>query len=591
MSSSSVTSPTDTLRSLDRATNCALDRVVGSFGRRTFLAGAAGAVAGATLLSGAAHAVEPGASYFQVVQQRRLCDTRSRPDAPAGFGYQRLGDKWIRVGITSERDVPSDAVAAVLSVTSVSRGQGWNFVTVFPAGEPMPDTSSVNMSASDGAVANLATIKLGGGAVDLISFVGCDLIVDLIGVYRPTTTQVDSGRFKAFSSAFRSLDTRSGPQPALGSISRVNLSGLVPNDATAVVGTLTAVTASVPGFVTAYPRGSGVPDTSNLNVGAGETRAVGVITRLGSDGSGFGVDLYNFCGGHLLFDVVGYMTGPSDGKSSDGLFVPITPTRMLDSRRDRMRSWHGGTKQFSLPAPINTQAQAIAMNLTVSNTVDAGFFTVYAAQTPRRDVSNLNVTSSGQTVANHAITRISNAGVACFSYGAAHIICDVTGWYTGRPEAATVSPAFSPPPPGGPIPWVVDVPRLGLSHWVVDGNAEQTVDSGRTWHWTGTGLVGQGGNTVLFGHRTEAGGPYRNQHMLRGGDDLIITTSDQRRYTYAKVGEYVTSKFANDILGATRRIGGETVSLVSCSKPNRLPTSLEHRLVTTFSLVGWDDIG
>ena len=583
MSSASAPSPTDTLLSLDR--------VSGSFGRRAFIAGAAGAVAGATLLSGAAHAVEPGASFFQVVEQRRLCDTRNRPGAPAGFGYQRLGDKWIRVGITSQPGVPPDAVAAVLSVTAVSRGAGWNFVTVFPAGEPMPDTSSLNMSVSDGAVANLVTIKLGGGGVDLISFVGCDLIVDLIGVYRPTTTRVDSGRLVAFPSAFRALDTRSGPQPGIGSISRVNLNGLVPGDATAVVGTLTAVTASTSGYVTAYPRGSGVPDTSNLNVGAGETRAVGVITRLGSDGSGLGVDLYNFCGSHLLFDVVGYMTGPSNGSSSDGLFVPITPTRMLDSRRDKMRSWHGGTKQFSLPAPINTRAQAVAMNLTVSNTVDAGFFTLYAAQTPRREVSNLNVTASGQTVANHAICRISNAGVACFSYGAAHIICDVMGWYTGRPETATVGPAVSPSPPGGPIPWVVEIPRLGLSHWVVDGNAEQTVDSGKTWHWTGTGLVGQGGNSVLFGHRTEAGGPYRNQHLIRGGDELFISTSDQRRYTYSKVGEYITSKYANDILGATRRIGGETVSLVTCSNSNRMSTSLEYRLITTFSFVRWDDIG
>jgi len=587
MSFSSVASPTDTLVPLDRAP--------GSFGRRAFLAGTAGAVAGATLLSGAAHAVEPGASFFQVVEQRRLCDTRDRPGAPAGFGYQRLGDKWIRIGITSQPGVARDAVAAVLSVTAVSRGAGWNFVTVFPAGEPMPDTSSLNMSASDGAIANLVTIKLGGGGVDLISHVGCDLIVDLIGVYRPTTTPVDSGRLVAFPSAFRALDTRSGPQPGIGSISRVNLNGLVPGDATAVVGTLTAVSASTSGYVTAFPRGSGVPDTSNLNVGAGETRAVGVITRLGSDGSGFGVDLYNFCGGHLLFDVVGYMTGPSGGPvggpASDGLFVPITPTRMLDSRRDKMRSWHGGTKQFSLPAPINTRAQAVAMNLTVSNTVDAGFFTLYAAQTARREVSNLNVTASGQTVANHAICRISNAGVACFSHGAAHIICDVMGWYTGRPETATVGPAGNPPPPGGPIPWVVEIPRLGLRHWVADGDAKRTVDSGNTWHWAGTGLVGQGGNSVLFGHRTEAGGPYRNQHLIQGGDELIITTSDQRRYTYRKVGEYITSKFANDILGATRRIGGETVSLVSCSKTNRMPTSLEYRLITTFTLVRWDDLG
>ena len=562
------------------------------FGRRAFLAGTAGAIAGATLLSGTAQAVEPGASFFEVVEQRRLCDTRSRPGAPAGFGYQRLGDKWIRVGITDQPGVPTDAVAAVLSVTAVSRGAGWNFVTVFPAGEPMPDTSSLNMSAFDGAVANLATIKLGGGAVDLISFVGCDLIVDLIGVYRPTASPVAAGRLVAFPSAVRALDTRPGPQPGVGSISRVNLNGLVPSDATAVVGTLTAVTAATPGFVTAFPRGAGVPDTSNLNVGTGETRAVGVVTKLGTQGGAIGVDLYNFCGAHLLFDVVGYMTGPAEnGVSADGLFVPITPIRLLDTRRDKMRSWHGGTRQFALPAPINTRAQAVAMNLTVASTVDAGFFTLYAAQTVRREVSNLNVTGSGQTVANHAICRISNVGVACFSYGAAHIICDVTGWFTGRPESATTAPPIDPAPPGGPTPWIVQIPRLGLTHHVFDGDANRTVNSGNTWHWTGTGLVGQGGNIVLFGHRTEAGGPYRYQHLIRGGDELYLYSSDQRRYTYRMVGEFITSKYANDILGATRRIGGETVSVVACSKTNRLPTSLEYRLITTFSLVRWEDLG
>lgn len=567
------------------------DRAAGTFGRRAFLAGSAGAVAGATLLSGVAGAVEPGASFFEVVEQRRLCDTRKRPGLPTGYGYERIGDKWIRIGITNQPGVPPDTVAAVLSVTAVSTGAGWNFVTVFPAGEPMPDTSSVNMTAFDGAVANLVTIKLGGGAVDLISYVGCDLIVDLIGVYRPTDAAVRAGRLVAFPSAVRALDTRSGPQPRIDSISRVNLNGLVPADATAVVGNLTAVNASAAGFVTAFPSGSAVPDTSNLNVGVGATRAVGVITRLGSEAGVVGVDLYNFCGSHLLFDVVGYMTGPTGVSSSDGLFIPITPTRMLDTRREHMRSWHGGTKQFALPAPINTRAQAIAMNLTVTATVDAGFFTLYAAQTPRREVSNLNVTGSGQTVANNAICRISNIGVACYSYGAAHIICDVMGWYTGRPETATLGPPFNPPPPGGPLPWTVQIPRLGLTQTVLDGDAKRVVDSGNTWHWTGTGLVGQGGNAVLFGHRTSAGGPYRYQHLIQDGDELIVFTADQRRYTYRKVAEYITSKYANDILEATRRISGETVSVVACSRLDRLPTSLENRLVTTFAFVRWDDLG
>ncbi len=47
------------------------------FGRRAFIGGSAGLVAGVALWSGSVEAVEPGASYFQVVDQRRLCDTRS----------------------------------------------------------------------------------------------------------------------------------------------------------------------------------------------------------------------------------------------------------------------------------------------------------------------------------------------------------------------------------------------------------------------------------------------------------------------------------------------------------------------------------
>jgi hypothetical protein len=562
-----------------------------TFGRRAFIAGTAGALAGATLLSAGTVRAVAGASNFQSVQQRRLCDTRSRPDAPIGFGYQSLGGNSIRVGVTNRDGVPADAVAAVLTVTAVSRGGGDNFVTVYPSGEAKPDTSSLNAGPWDGAVANLVTIKLGGGAVDLTSYADCDLLVDLVGVYRPAAGAVNTGRLRSFPFASRALDTRPGPRPAVGTISRVNLTGMVPSDAVAVVGTLTAVTAGAPGFVTAFPRGSAVPDTSNLNVGAGETRAVGVITKIGTADGIPGVDLYNFAGAHLLFDVVGYMTGPSDGSSTDGLFVPISPTRVFDSRRERLRSWNGWTRQFALPAPINTQAQAVAMNLTTTGTVGAGYMTVYAGQTPRYDTSNLNVTGTGQTIANHAITPISDQGVSVYSSATGHVICDVMGWYTGAPVSANTGVPVNPAPPGGPLPWVLQVPRMGLNQWVFDGDATRTVDSGNTWHWAGTGLVGQGSNAVMFGHRTAHGGPYRTLNFLQGGDLAFVTTSDGRRYTYRMAGALVTSKYANDILGASRRIGGETISLVACSQPNGQPTNLSYRLVSTFQFVGWEDLG
>jgi hypothetical protein len=569
--------------------------IPGSLGRRAFIAGSAGAVVGATVLSSTASAVEPGASYFESLAPTRLCDTRPRGGLPVGFGYDRVNATTIRVKVAGNGAIPTDAVAAVLTVTGVKR-DGSNWISAFPAGEGWPGTSSVNIGAADSAVANLVTVKLGaGGSVDVLSESPCDLIVDVAGVYRPTAVPVRGGRFVGLRSVVRPLDTRSGPMPVSGATVTANLNGLVPADAVAVVANLTAVDAVGGGYLTAFPLGSGLPDTSSLNYSAGQTRAAGIITKLGSTtgsaGVMTGISIYNYGGAHILLDVAGYITGPSAGESSEGLFVPITPVRLLDTRQDKSRLWPGWTRPFTLPSPINSRAQAIAMNLTATGTGGWGYFTLYPAQTTRRVVSNLNVTGPDQTVANHAITRISTKGVACYSYDSAHIICDVTGWFTGVPAAATTGEPVNPAPPPGPLPWILNVPRMELAHGVYEGSSKPIVDSGNSWYWTGTGLVAQGAHTAVFGHRTEHGGPYRYQHYLRNGDLLHVTTADNRRYTYQMTSEYITSKYSNQILAATRQAVGETFSLVSCSKTNRLPTDLDYRIVSNFKFVEWVDLG
>ena len=234
----------------------------------------------------------------------------------------------------------------------------------------------------------------------------------------------------------RALDTRSGPVPGPGSVTNVNLNGIIPANAIAVVANVTAVDAVNSGYVSAFPLGSPVPDTSSLNMARGETRAVGVLTKLGTVNGSIGISLYTYQAAHLLVDVAGYITGPGAAVSDEGLFVPITPVRLLDTRLDKRRLWPGWTRAFTLPEPINSSAQAVAMNLTATRTGGWGYFTLYAAQTPRYEVSNLNVNGPGQTIANHAICRISNQGVACFASNSAHIICDVTGWFTGTPAFA-----------------------------------------------------------------------------------------------------------------------------------------------------------
>ena len=557
-----------------------------AFGRRAFIVGSAGAIAGATLAAGVAGPVDAatGSSYFVPVDPERFCDTRD------GYGYQSLGGTTIRVPIGGVRSVPANAVAVALTLTGVNLSGG-NWLSAYPAGTAWPGTSSSNSESLGQAVANLVTVKLGaGGAIDVRSLSPSHVVVDVSGYYLPAPGPVAAGRLRTFD-PFRIMDTRDTGKLAAGQSVAVNLNGRVPTDALAVVANVTAVETEGGGFVTAHPLGTKLPLASNLNYGAGEIRASAVMVKLGTVPGMIGFTLYTMARSHLVVDILGYITGASAGTSTDGLFVPIDPLRLLDTRDRGRRVWPGGTVAFGLPAGIASQAAAVAMNLTVTSSIGAGYFTPYAAQTPRRFVSALNVVRAGQTIANHTFSNVSTAGVACFSQSGAHIIADVTGWYTGGPMSAVVPPPIDPPPPGGPIPWIVQIPRLGLTQWVFDGDAKQIVDGGHTWHWTGTGLVGQGSNTVLFGHRTEAGGPYRYQHNLRAGDELIVSTSDQRRYRYRLVAEYITSKYADDILATTRRIGGETVSVVACSRTDRLPTSLEHRLISTFSLVGWDDFG
>jgi hypothetical protein len=557
--------------------------------RRTFIAGGAAVVASLALVntsarSASAAGVEPGSSFFVPVSPDRFCDTRT------GFGFIGLGDNTIRVPIGGVRGVPAGAVAVVLTLTGVNLAGG-NWLSVYPSGSAWPGTASSNSEYYEQAVANLVIVKLGaGGAIDIRSLAPSHVVVDVAGYYLPAAGPVTAGRLETVE-PFRILDTRITGKPGWGQTVLVNLNGRAPADALAVIANVTAVETDGGRFVTAYPLGQSLPLASSLNYGPGEIRASAVVAKLGAVPGMIGFNLYTMAGAHLVVDILGYITGPSSPASTSGLFVPIAPQRMLDTRARARRVWPGGTVDFQLPAGMAQQAKAVAMNLAATSTLGPGFFTSYAAQTPRQLVSSLNVVRPGQTIANHTFSKVSTAGVACFSQSGAHIVADVTGWFTGGPEPATVARPVDPPPPGGPLPWLLQVPRMGLGQWVFDGDAGRIVDAGHTWHWTGTGLVGQGSNIVLFGHRTNAGGPYRNQHYLRAGDDLYIYTSDQRRYTYRMVAEYITSKYPDDILATTRRVGGETVSLVACSRTNRLPTSLSYRIVSTFALVGWDDLG
>jgi sortase (surface protein transpeptidase) len=573
--------------------------------RRSFVAAASAVAAGAVLLpdllTDAPAAASTQFTRFVALPPTRLCETRSDLGA---FGFTRLDRNRIRIRVAGRGGVPTDAVAAVFTLTGINRVAGGNHLRAYPAGTPITDTSVLNMQSFREVSPNLVTVELGvGGAVDVYAPLGADVLLDITGAYVPAPGPVRSGRFVPIDPVVRVVDTRTTRRkPRAFDVVRVDLTDWgVPRDATAVIANLTGVQGTTYGHLTAYPFGGATPRASNLNLVPRGTRAVNILTKLGVDSRNrVGFNVFVRSGAHVVVDVAGYMTGDDAPSSTEGRFVPVRPQRLVDTRRDRSarrRLWPGWTRAIDVPSSVLSSAQAVSVNLTATRSMGAGNFVLLGRQTPRHRVSNLNVTRAGQTIANHAVSRVSTSGLQVFSSSGGDVICDLFGWFSGTAQATSVGNPVNPAPPPGPTPWILTVPRMGLNHWVLGGDADRVVDAGHSWHWAGTGLVGQGGNAVAFGHRTSAGGPYRYQHHLRAGDLLDVITADKRRYTYRMAAEYLTGPTATEILAATRRLGRETFALVACTgdkysgRLTRLPGgSTRYRMVSVFTFVGWADI-
>ena len=151
------------------------------------------------------------------------------------------------------------------------------------------------------------------------------------------------------------------------------------------------------------------PTASVLNLdAAGQTRAAGGIHPV--DAGGLAIFLSG--GGHVVVDITGWFTGATAAASSEGLFTPVDPTRLLDTRTTTAPAT--GTPlppdgTIDVASPIG--AGTLAFNLT---SVDGapGFVTAYPAGSTRPLASNVNPAGGGDTVANFAIVPASTTGVA-----------------------------------------------------------------------------------------------------------------------------------------------------------------------------------
>jgi hypothetical protein len=265
-----------------------------------------------------------------------------------------------------------------------------------------------------------------------------------------TVTVTTAGSDYTAYGPIRVLDTRYGTGAAKApvksrSVTQVKFAGNggIPADVTAVVLNVTVTDPTAAGFITVYGDGSPRPATSNVNFSTNQTIANSAITPVGSDGE---IRIYNGSSKatSVVVDVVGYYSA-----ASEGAYVPITPTRLLDTRQPSPGAVSGplpeGDYTYLAPfVPAEPAVTSFVLNATVTETTGNGDLTVspdpntlaaYDSKTAvwptKPSASTLNWTK-GETVANLAQANAAANGIIDFwnsGSGDIALIVDAFGYY------------------------------------------------------------------------------------------------------------------------------------------------------------------
>jgi hypothetical protein len=165
--------------------------------------------------------------------------------------------------------------------------------------------------------------------------------------------------------------------------------------------------------------------------------ANGVVASLGQGA----ICIFSNQESDVLVDVLGWFV-PKNGSVP---YVGAVPQRLVDSRNaiggptglvtpstPRSVPVRGVTLMVNgAPQQVPADATAVALNVTMTETKDGGYATVWPCGTTRPEASNVNFTA-GATVANGVIAPIGADGSVCvFTSANAHLIVDIGGWFTG----------------------------------------------------------------------------------------------------------------------------------------------------------------
>lgn len=400
----------------------------------------------------------PAAGVYMPLTPSRILDTRN-----AGSGGIIAAQTSRDIQVTGLAGVPTtDVLAVVFDLSAVSNtSDGWGLLWQQGTTRPYP-ASSINYVPGR-AVTNAVTVKVSAtGKVSYFTWVATDLILDVVGYYRSSP---GGGGYVPVTQT-RVLDTRdSGVKMAAGSTMDRKLRGVagVPDspDVTAVAVNVSALHQDGPGFLTFWPKSVPRPGTSSLNFGTERMQTELVVATLSADGW---TSIYNSTSAniHVLLDVVGYYTAGAGAR-----FVPLTPTRIIDTRY-HVPGWGIGPITQPLAPDTNTAIQLTGVGGVPTTGVSTVLVNAVAGDTPY--VGWLNFWASGdvqpgtlshtyypnETTANLVMAKVGPDGKAIVSnyYGSSALVLDVVGYFSADPgPSAPTGVIAAPADQGATVAW------------------------------------------------------------------------------------------------------------------------------------------
>jgi hypothetical protein len=283
----------------------------------------------------------------------------------------------------------------------------------------------------------------------------------------PGVAVIPADLFKMGALATYRLPVRTNAMPA---------GGVVPSSASAVVMNVTVAQPVGDGFVQIYNDDVDRGLSSNLNFTGGEIAPNLVIAPIAPDGS---VKFYVHNSTHLIVDVIGYFTGPSDVTSTEGLFVPFPPDRLIDTRdlNGPLPVQAIQDVDVATPAGVDpTVMSAMFLNATIAGSAAPGFMQVYPTgnSTPGAS-STVNVMGPGQIRANAAISGVSAGSVTVYLHSGGQFVLDAAGYFssssTPRAGGDDLLDQLTVAPQNTGVPY----DRDDWPHWIdTDGDCQNT---------------------------------------------------------------------------------------------------------------------